>query len=65
MQVEELKERISTMPVSELAQIEAFIRDLMHDRNDQAAPEKQGSSFEQAAKHVRTDYAHLLHKLSQ
>ena len=65
MQVEELKERISTMSAAELAEIEAFIRDLMNDRNDAAMPDKQGISFEDAATHVRTDYAHLLHKLSQ
>ena len=65
MQVEELKERIITMSAAELAEIEAFIHDLINDRNDPAVPGKQGVSFEEAAAHVRTDYAHLLHKLSQ
>jgi hypothetical protein len=65
MQVEELKEKISTMSAAELAEIEAFVRDLLNDRNDPAVPVKQGISFEDAAAHVRTDYAHLLHKLSQ
>ena len=65
MQVEELKEKISTMSAAELADIDAFIRDLMIDRNDLTVTAKQGVSFEEAAAHVRTDYSHLLHKLSQ
>ena len=65
MHVEELKERISTMAAAELAEIEAFIHDLKNDRKNPEVLEKQGFSFEEAAAHVRTDYAHLLHKLSQ
>ncbi len=65
MQVEELKEKISTMSAAELAEIEAFIHDLMNDRSDPGVLPKQGISFEEASEHVRTDYAHLLHKLSQ
>ena len=62
MQVYEAKESLASMSAAEVAEIEAFIQDLKSDHS--AAPTK-GISFEEAAEHVRTDYAHLLHKLSQ
>lgn len=62
MQVEELKEKIASTTDAELAEVEAFILGL---RNDRAAVPIKHPTFEEAAEHVRTDYAHLLHKLSQ
>lgn len=62
MQIYEVKESLAGMSVAEVAEIEAFIQDMKSDRA--AAPVK-GMSFEEAAQHVRTDYTHLLHKLSQ
>lgn len=62
MQVEEVKEKIASMTVAELAEVEAFIQEV---RSDRAATPTNSASFEEAAEHVRTDYAHLLHKLSQ
>jgi flagellar biosynthesis chaperone FliJ len=62
MQVKKIKEQIATMSASELAEVEAFIHEL---RSDRATAPKKIISFEEAAEHVRTDYAHLLHRLSQ
>lgn len=64
MQVQELKEQIATMSAAELAEVEAFIHDLL---NRDQVPETPNRviSFEEAAEHVRTDYKHLLKKLSQ
>ncbi len=62
MQVEELKGKIATLSVAELAEVEAFVQELMNDR---VITSKRGLSFEAAADHVRSNYAHLLHKLSQ
>ncbi len=62
MQVEELKKKITTMSDSELTEVEDFIQEV---RIDRAATPKKSASFEEAAEHVRSDYAQLLHKLSQ
>lgn len=62
MQVEEFKQKITTLSDSELTEVENFIQRV---RNDRAAYTPIRVSFEEAAEHVRTDYAHLLHKLSQ
>lgn len=62
MQVEEFKQKITTLSDSELTEVETFIQRVKIDR---ATAPKKGVSFEEAAEHVRTDYAHLLHKLSQ
>ena len=65
MQVQEIKESIATMSAAELAEVEAFIRGLMADRGMAEVSSAQNVSFEDAAKHVRTDYVHLLQRLSQ
>jgi hypothetical protein len=65
MQLREIKETIATLSVVELADVETFIHDLMQARDKGLEPSAPSISFEEAAAHVRTDYAHLLHKLSQ
>jgi hypothetical protein len=62
MHVEEFKQKITTLSDSELTEVEIFIQRI---RDDRAATPQRNVSFEEAAEHVRTDYAHLLHKLSQ
>lgn len=62
MQVEEFKQKITALSDSELTEVENFIQRV---RNDRTATPPANISFEDAAEHVRNNYAHLLHKLSQ
>lgn len=62
MQVEEFKQKITTLSDSELTEVETFIQRV---RNDRAATPPASVSFEEASEHVRNDYPHLLHQLSQ
>lgn len=64
MNVQAVKNQIAEMTATELADVEAFIHGLLSDRN-QADSTQPGLTFEEAAHHVRSDYKHLLHKLSQ
>lgn len=65
MEVQEMKDQIATLSVTELTEVEAFIRDLKNHRDGDSACSKRRISFEEAANEVHTEYAHLLRKLSQ
>lgn len=65
MEVQEMNEKIATLSVAELIEVEAFIRDLKNHRIDDSARSKRRLSFEEATNEVHTEYAHLLRKLSQ
>lgn len=65
MEVQEVNERIAVMSAAELAEVKAFVHELLSERSQADQSPDRGISFEEASEHVRTDYAHLLHKLSQ
>ena len=59
MIAQEIKESLKTLTPAELLELKQAVDEIC------AATPKKSASFEEAAEHVRTDYAHLLHKLSQ
>ena len=65
MRVNEIKASIATMSEAELAEVEAYIRELLADRSKMESKSAQNVSFEDAASHVRAYYTQLLKRLSQ
>jgi uncharacterized alkaline shock family protein YloU len=66
MSMTEVKDQIANMSAAEVAEVQAYVREVMAKYEAGAdIPARESLSFDEAAEHVRSNYRHLLHKLSQ